>query len=372
MTFRELFGNISVKIIAKDIKMPNMTDITITPDMLKKIAEIDAFNGAFNSGGIKIKPDQLKAMKRIATIESIGSSNRIEGNKLNDAEVEAVFNHINKKSFQTRDEQEVAGYADLLSTIFENYKEINLSENYIRQLHKILLSYSDKDERHRGEYKKDSNRVAAFDADGNEIGTIFETATPFDTPRLMQELVDWTNINFKDGYFHPIITIGVFVVHFLSIHPFTDGNGRLSRALTTMLMLQNGYNYMPYASMESIIEASKDAYYRALRGTQKTIWTDKVNYEPWLTFFITSLAKQKRHLEEKIANALKSDTTRISKAEQAVLDLFEDKTNWSVSEMAEALGKNSETVKKTVQNLVKKDLLEKQGSTKGTYYILKR
>ena len=352
--------------------MPNMTDITITPDMLKKIAEIDAFNGAFNSGGIKIKPDKLKAMKRIATIESIGSSNRIEGNKLNDTEVETVFNHINKKSFQTRDEQEVAGYADLLSTIFENYKEINLSENYIRQLHKILLSYSDKDERHRGEYKKDSNRVAAFDADGNEIGTIFETATPFDTPRLMQELVDWTNINFKDGYFHPIITIGVFVVHFLSIHPFTDGNGRLSRALTTMLMLQNGYNYMPYASMESIIEASKDAYYRALRGTQKTIWTDKVNYEPWLTFFITSLAKQKRHLEDKIAKTLKADTTRISKAEQAVLDLFEDKTNWSVSEMAEALGKNSETVKKTVQNLVKKDLLEKQGSTKGTYYILKR
>ena len=351
--------------------MPNMTDIIITPDMLRKIAEIDTFNGSWNSGGIKINPDKLKAMKRIATIESIGSSNRIEGNKLNDAEVETVFNHISKKSFQTRDEQEVAGYADLLSTIFENYKELNLSENYIRQLHKILLSYSEKDERHRGEYKKDSNRVAAFDASGNEIGTIFETATPFDTPRLMQELVDWTNINFKDGYFHPIITISVFVVHFLSIHPFTDGNGRLSRALTTMLMLQHGYNYMPYASMESIIEASKDAYYRALRATQKTIRSDKVNYEPWLTFFITSLAKQKRHLEEKIALAVKTDATRITKGEQAVLDLFEEKTNWSVSEMAEILSKNSETVKKTVQNLVKKNMLEKHGATKGTYYILK-
>lgn len=352
--------------------MPNMTDISITPDMLKKIAEIDTFNGSWNSGGIKIKPEQLKAMKRIATIESVGSSNRIEGNKLNDTDVETVFDRISRKSFQTRDEQEVAGYADLLSIIFENYKEINLSENYIRQLHKILLSYSDKDERHRGEYKKASNRVAAFDANGKEIGTIFETATPFDTPRLMQELVDWTNTNFKDGYFHPIITIGVFVVHFLSIHPFSDGNGRLSRALTTMLMLQHGYNYMPYASMESIIEASKDSYYRALRGTQKTIWTDKVNYEPWLTFFITALVKQKRHLEEKIAMAQKADTTRISKAEQAVLDLFKDKTNRSVPEMAEALNKNSETVKKTVQTLVKKDLLKKQGSTKGAYYILNK
>ena len=239
-------------------------------------------------------------------------------------------------------------------------------------MHKILLSYSEKDERHRGEYKKDSNRVAAFDANGKEIGTIFETATPFDTPRLMEELVNWTNVNFNDGYFHPIITIGVFVVHFLSIHPFTDGNGRMSRVLTTMLMLQHGYNYMPYTSLESIIEASKDAYYRALRATQKTIWRDKVNYEPWLTFFITSLAKQKRHLEDKIAFVAKADATRITKGEQAILDLFEEKTNLSVAEMAETLSKNSETIKKTVQNLVKKNMLEKQGSTKGTYYLLKR
>ena len=350
--------------------MPNMSDIVITPDILRKIAEIDTFKGSWNSGGIKIEPEQLKTMKRIATIESIGSSNRIEGNKLNDIDVETVFNNITKKSFQTRDEQEVAGYADLLATIFDSYQDIPLSENYIRQLHKILLSYSTKDERHRGEYKKDSNRVAAFDADGNEIGTIFETATPFDTPRLMQELVDWTNVNFNDGYFHPIITIGVFVVHFLSIHPFTDGNGRLSRALTTMLLLKNGYNYMPYASMESIIEANKEGYYRYLRATQKTIWTDKVNYEPWLTFFITSLQKQKRHLEEKITKV--SVTTRYNKTEESIIALFDEKSSWSVLEIAQELNKNNETIKKNVQNLVKKDILEKQGSTKGVYYTLKK
>lgn len=350
--------------------MPDMSDIIITPDMLRSISEIDTFKGSWNSGGIKIAPEQLKTMKRIATIESIGSSNRIEGNKLNDADVETVFNNISKKSFKTRDEQEVAGYADLLATIFDNYQNIPLSENYIRQLHKILLSYSDKDERHRGEYKKDSNRVAAFDANGHEIGTIFETATPFDTPRLMKELIDWTNSNFSDGYFHPIITIGVFIVHFLSIHPFTDGNGRISRALTTMLLLQNGYNYMPYASMESIIEASKDLYYRALRATQKTIWTGKVNYEPWLTFFVTSLQKQKRHLEDKIKKS--SDTVRYNKTEQSIMDLFNTKSNWSVLELSDILNKNHETIKKNVHNLVKKNILEKQGSTKGTYYILKK
>jgi predicted HTH transcriptional regulator len=137
-----------------------------------------------------------------------------------------------------------------------------------------------------------------------------------------------------------------------------------------MLLLQHGYNYMPYASMESVIEASKDSYYRALRVTQKTIWSEKVNYEPWLTFFVTSLQKQKRHLEDKIKTA--TSTVRYNKTEQSILDLFDKKNNWSVLELSETLNKNRETIKKNVQNLVKKDVLAKQGSTKGTYYVLKK
>ena len=238
--------------------MPRIKDITITPDTLNKIAEIDQFMGSWHVGALNLTPAELKVMKRVATIESVGSSNRIEGNKMTDAEIEELFSNINKKSFSSRDEEEVAGYSDLINTIFENYEDIPLTENYIKQLHQILLKYSSKDERHRGEYKTDSNRVAAYDASGNEIGTIFETATPFDTPRLMRELIQWTNDTFNDRFLHPIITIGVFIVHFLSIHPFTDGNGRMSRALTILLMLKNNYGYMPYASMESIIEASKE------------------------------------------------------------------------------------------------------------------
>ena len=277
--------------------MPNINDIRITPDMLKKISEIDSFKTTWNGGLVRLRPEQLKSMRRIATIESVGSSNRIEGNQMSDAQIETLFRNINKTSFKSRDEEEVAGYADLINTIFDDFATIPLNENYIKQLHQILLRYSGKDVRHRGEYKKDSNRVAAFDANGNEIGSIFETATPFDTPHLMTELVDWTNRNLTDGYLHPIVVIGVFIVHFLAIHPFTDGNGRMSRALTVLLMLQHGYNYMPYASMESIIEASKSSYYLALRGTQKGIWTDSIDYEPWLTFFVFSLFKQKQHLE---------------------------------------------------------------------------
>ena len=352
--------------------MPSNRDITITAEMLNGISEIDKFNSLWVGGIERPSPDELKVMKRVATIESIGSSNRIEGNKMTDEQVEELFSHISKKSFKTRDEQEVAGYSDLLTTIFDNYKDIPLTENYIKQLHKTLLAYSDKDERHRGEYKKDTNRVAAFDADGNEIGSIFETATPFDTPRLMEDIIKWTNNTLEDKYFHPIITIGVFIIHFLSIHPFSDGNGRLSRALTVMLMLKYGYDYMPYSSMESIIEESKDAYYRALRGTQKTIWTDKVNYEPWLTFFVLSLVKQKRHLESKIKKLQQSGSNKLSATPMMILGLFADKSEMNMSEIIAATGKNPETVRKAVQSLVNKGHLKKQGSTKGVFYILNK
>ena len=348
--------------------MPNINNIHITPDMLKKISEIDSFKTTWNGGLVRLRPEQLKSMRRIATIESVGSSNRIEGNQMSDTQIETLLRNINKTSFKSRDEEEAAGYADLINTIFDDYATIPFTENYIKQLHKILLRYSGKVLRHRGEYKKDSNRVAAFDANGDEIGSIFETATPFDTPRLMAELVDRTRRNLADRYLHPIIVIGVFIVHFLAIHPFTDGNGRMSRALTVLLMLQHGYSYMPYASMESIIEASKSSYYLALRGTQKGIWADNVDYEPWLTFFVNSLFKQKQHLESKIAAAMAANDAKLSATATAILDLFETQARWTAADIARTLDKNLETVKKSVQSLVKRGILKKLGSTKSAWY----
>ena len=349
--------------------MPNENDISITTEMLTMIGEIDRFNGTWEGWDTRLTPAELKVMKRVATIESVGSSNRIEGNKLTDDEIEEIFMHISQKSFRSRDEEEVAGYADLIQLIFDSYRDIPLDENYIKQMHKILLKYSGKDERHRGEYKKDSNRVAAFDASGREIGSIFETASPFDTPRLMRELVEWVNERLESKKLHPILVIGVFVVHFLAIHPFTDGNGRLSRALTVMLMLKSGYSYMPYASMESIIEACKDAYYHALRRTQRTIWGEKVNYEPWFSFFVASLKKQKRNLEAKIADLRRKHDNRLSDTSRAILALFGKDESLSVPIMAAKLNKNQETIRKAVQALAKQGYLTKLGTTRGAVYI---
>jgi len=348
---------------------PETKNIKITPQMLVQIAEIDEFKGAW-TGFVNLRPEQLKALKKVSTIESIGSSNRIEGNKLSDSEVEELLSHINKKSFKSRDEEEVAGYAELMNLIFDNYSVIPLSENYIMQLHKILLQYTGKDSRHRGKYKTLSNAVAAFDTNGKEIGIVFETAAPYDTPRLMEELIEWTRKNLDDPFLHPLIVIGVFIVHFLAIHPFQDGNGRLSRALTTMLLLKKGYAYVPYSSMESIIEAAKEGYYRSLRRTQKGIWGARVDYGPWLSFFLTTLQKQKRHLEDKI-NAIAGDDINLSRNQMRILKLFDDSAQWGSSEIAAQSGMNMETVKKNLASLVEAGYLIKHGRTKGAWYEMR-
>ncbi|MDR1812385.1 MAG: Fic family protein [Candidatus Fibromonas sp.] len=346
--------------------MLRIRDIEVTPQMLSVISELDAFKATW-TGFSALQPEQLKKLKKISTIESVGSSNRIEGNKLSDEEVEQLLSRIQKKSFKNRDEEEIAGYAELMNLIFDSYEVIPLTENYIKHLHKILLQFCKGDSSHRGEYKKLSNSVSAFDAGGKEIGVVFETASLFKTPMLMEELVAWTRKNLDDGFYHPLLTTGIFVVHFLAIHPFQDGNGRLSRALTTMLLLKKGYDYVPYSSIESIIEANKDGYYRALRRTQKTLGTKKASYEPWFNFFLTTLQKQKRHLEEKIKSFKKYDTG-LSKLATNILELLDEHLQLTVAKAAEILNVKPDTVKKSMKNLVDKGYLLKRGSTKGAWY----
>jgi len=247
--------------------------ITVGQDILQLIAEIDEFKGQWQA--LKtLSPERLQQLRKVATIESVGSSTRIEGAKLSDVQVEKLLSNLDSTSFKTRDEQEVAGYAEAMDLVFQSYEDLHLTENHIRQLHQTLLRHSTKDNRHRGSYKTLSNSVVAKDAEGHEIGVIFETATPFDTPREMEELVRWASKAIKESAMHPLLIIAVINVVFLAIHPFQDGNGRLSRVLTTLLLLRSGYEYVPYASLESIVEENKDLYYKALRRTQTTLKDD--------------------------------------------------------------------------------------------------
>ena len=343
-------------------------DIKINNQMLSIISEIDEFKGSWKLLG-KMAPEKLRALKKVATIESVGSSNRIEGNKLSDKQVEELLSRINKQSFANRDEEEVAGYAKLADTIFEDWEIIPLSENYIKQLHKILLEYSSKDEKHKGEYKKISNSIVAYDSDGKEIGIVFETATPFETPLKMQELIEWTNKNLTERYYHPLIVIGIFVVNFLAIHPFQDGNGRLSRALTNLLLLKSGYLYIPYSSTESIVEDNKEAYYRALRETQVSL-KNIPNYEPWLMFFLKTLQKQKIRLEYKLEHTSTSIKSNLDLPETSakIMEIFDLKERVTLSELAELTNININTIKKHLASLVKNNYLTKHGKTRGAWY----
>ena len=261
--------------------MLNTDTLDITNTVLKLISELDEFKGAWQAIG-RIAPERLSSLRHVATIESIGSSTRIEGVKLSNREVEQLLSNLETQSFANRDEQEVAGYAAVMETVFENAKHIPLTVNYIKQLHGQLLQYSDKDTRHRGEYKTLSNSVEAFTPEGEGIGVIFQTATPFDTPRLMDELIEWTNSALTEQSLHPLLITAIFTVVFLEIHPFQDGNGRLSRILTTLLLLRAGYAYVPYSSLESVIEQNKEGYYLALRQTQGTIRTETPDWQPWV------------------------------------------------------------------------------------------
>ncbi len=342
--------------------------ITITPAILKLIAEIDEFKGAWTAIG-RISPERLTALRRVATIESIGSSTRIEGAKLSDREVEALLTGLEVKAFASRDEEEVIGYAEAMETVFANFKEIALTENHIKQLHRDLLQYSSKDERHRGAYKTHSNHVEAFGPDGQSIGIVFETASPFDTPRLTTELVEWAGENLESGDLHKLIVIAVFVVVFLAIHPFQDGNGRLSRILTTLLLLRAGYEYVPYSSLESVIEQSKDAYYLSLRQSQGTLRKEAPDWQPWLTFFLRALQQQKARLEKKIERErlILGDLPELS---VQILELCRERGRVTVAEASKTTGANRNTIKDHLKALAKAGHLEQHGAGRGAWYGL--
>ncbi|MBT9446238.1 MAG: Fic family protein [Hyphomonadaceae bacterium] len=346
----------------------NLDTLRITPETLSLIAEIDEFKGAWRAIG-RIAPERLAGLRRVATIESIGSSTRIEGAKLSDREVERLLSNLRIGAFATRDEQEVAGYADVMETVFAHWDAIPPTENHIKQLHRDLLAHSTKDERHRGAYKTLANHVEAFDEEGKSLGVVFATATPFDTPRRMAELTDWLRAQEEDGPLHPLLVTAIFIVVFLEIHPFQDGNGRLSRVLTTLMLLRAGYAYAPYSSLESVIEQSKEGYYLALRRTQGTIRTAAPDWSPWLDFFLRALQQQKRRLEKKIERErlILGDLPELS---VQILELARERGRVTVAEAAKVTGASRNTIKDHVRALTEGGHLTRHGAGRGIWYAL--
>ncbi|MBP7950029.1 MAG: Fic family protein [Verrucomicrobiales bacterium] len=346
--------------------LPEAKHIPTSLRLVELLAQIEEFKGRWREL-TWLSPDVLKELRRSATIESIGSSTRIEGSQLTDRQVETLLNNLGKEPFQSRDEEEVAGYAEAMNLVFDAHDILPLTENHVLQLHAVLLQHSTKDQRHRGAYKTLGNHVSAFDADGTELGVIFQTTSPFDTPREMEALTAWLLKRETQKDVHPLLVIGIYIVVFLKIHPFQDGNGRLSRIVTTLLLLRAGYAYVPYLSLESIVEQNKDGYYRALRATQNSMAEPAPDWLSWLEFFLLILWRQAVGLTRKI-EALEIKLRSLSEAERRLLTLIQEREALGLAAAVEATGANRETVRKRLARLVAKGFLAIEGKGRGAFY----
>jgi Fic family protein len=336
--------------------------------ILKLISKIDLFKGEWNS--IERKENKyLKELKRIATVQSIGSSTRIEGATLTDEEIQKLLQNLKITKLETRDEQEVVGYFDTLDIVFESFKEIKLSKSYLLQLHQLLLKYSTKDERHRGGYKNVPNKVVASYPDGKQK-VVFDTTEPALVDFEMNDVINWANNQFETKDIHPLIIIAVFIYEFLSIHPFQDGNGRLSRILTTLLLLRNEYNFIQFISFENLIEQKKKTYYTALRDGQKNRSTGEEKIDKWIIFYLQSLETLIDRLKKKY-DTYKSKGGYLNSRQKDIFEFIKTHQPTKLSEIANYFPSNSiNTIKKDLQYLRNENHIESVGKNKGTFYLI--
>jgi len=334
----------------------------LTPDW--KLIEAISLPDRFDASWAAIEKREgkgLKQLKSIATVRSVGASTRIEGAMMSDEEVKVLIEKISIAKLEDRDSQEVAGYFEVLDLVSESYPDMDITESTIKNLHNILMKHSAKDAWHKGNYKQHSNAVEATRPDGSKQ-IVFETTPPgFPTDEAMRKLVDWWH---ADTETQAIVKCAIFCYDFVSIHPFQDGNGRMSRLLATLLLLKKGYQWIQYVSFEHEIESRKSEYYRELMEAQgQRPGEDVYN---WTLFFLDCLNKITQQLMQKLAG--QGSTANLGQKEKSIYQFIENHPGSRSGEIAEKLGILSPTVKKILAALVKSKLIVKHGAGAGTNY----
>ncbi len=334
-----------------------------------KIANIDELKGQWVASGA-LSPQILGQLKQSVLITSAGASTRIEGAKLSDDDVERLMRGLAVNKFTDRDQQEVRGYFELLENIFDSWKTLSLSENLIQHFHQELLKYVEKDSLHRGNYKKTENTVIMIDDAGNSIGTLFQTTPAYLTAKEMQELVEWTKQAYDRKSHHPLLILANFVIDFLNIHPFQDGNGRMSRVLTNFMLLKQGYLYAPYVSQEKIIETHKVDYYVALRKSQKTFKTEHEDIAPWLDFFLSVLLQQAQAAIDLLTGA--NIEMLLSPKQLAVWRYLQQVDEAAPGQIQEHTAIARATVNQALDKLVRLKKVEVLGQGRATRYRVQK
>ncbi|MEK7168613.1 MAG: Fic family protein [Patescibacteria group bacterium] len=341
---------------------------SISHEIWIKITQIESLKGKWE-GSTKLSPQILGRLKKSVLVTSTGASTRIEGSKLSDETVEKMMSGISIQKFSNRDEQEVMGYYELLQNVFNSWESLTFNENAILHFHKELLKYVEKDKTHRGEYKKKENAVYMVNEKGESMGIIFETTKAYLTPKEMYELVDWTKIALSQNAYHPLLVISNFIVEFLKIHPFSDGNGRLSRILTNLLLLKAGYLYMPYVSHEKLIEDNKPEYYLTLRHSQNTLRTKKPDISFWTNFFLDILLTQSEIATKQLTET--NIESMLSPKQLLVWNYLEKNNEVTPMEISKKTGVARPTVTQVLVKLLDLKMIEKIGQGSTTRYKTK-
>ena len=334
-------------------------------EILTKIARIDELKGQWIAGA-RLSPQVLGRLKRSVLVTSTGASTRIEGARLSDEDVEKLMRGISIQKFRDRDKQEVKGYYELLQNVFDSWKSIKFSENTIKHFHKELLKYVGKDKLHRGEYKKSENKVEMIDREGKSVGILFDTTPAYLTPIKMHELIDVSQKAFKKKKYHPLLIVSNFLVEFLNIHPFQDGNGRVSRILTNLLLLQAGYLYIPYVSHEKLIEDNKPNYYMSLRKSQKTLTTKHPNIVPWINFFLSVVVRQSEMANELLSR--ENVEKLLSVKQLAIWQYLQTVDEATPLEIAKNAKVARPTVNQALDRLMRLKKVERIGMGRSTRY----
>lgn len=337
--------------------------IDINWALIEVISNIDRFDASWTTIEKK-EAGSLKQLKLIATVRSVGASTRIEGSKMSDDEVNILLQNIDISKLEDRDSQEIVGYFDTLDIISSSFSVIDISENSLKSLHNILMKHSSKDEWHRGRYKQHNNAVEANYLDGTKHIVFQTTEAGLPTEEAMRGLIFWYN---NDSLTHPLVKCALFTYEFLSIHPFQDGNGRLSRLISSLVLLKNGYNWIQYVSFEHEIENRKSEYYSVLRNCQSQ--RPNENISEWGNFFFDAL----KNIQKKLLLKLEQSGVemQLSPREKLILAYIDNNVGCKSGVIAKKLGIPSSTIKRILNELTHKNLIEKQGIGPSTNYSIK-